>query len=93
MLDAVAQLAEDVFGDVIRVLGDEIHAHPFGADQARHLFHLVDQRLGCVVKQQVCFVEEEDQLGFVRITHLGQFLEQFGRETTAGMWRKAGAIP
>ena len=77
MLDAVAQLAKDIFGHVCGVLCDEIHAHALGADQPRHLFNLVDQRFGGVVKQQMCLVEEEHQFGFIGVADLGQFLEEF----------------
>jgi len=41
MLDAIAELAENLVRHVRRVLCDEIHTHAFGADQAHHLFHLV----------------------------------------------------
>ena len=45
MLHAVAQLAEYVFGNVARALGDEIDAHAFRADESDDLLNLVEQRL------------------------------------------------
>ena len=80
MLDTVAQLAKDIFGYIGGVLRDEIHPHPFGADQTRHLFHLIYQRFGGVIKQQMCFVKKENKFGFLRIADLGQFLEKFGQQ-------------
>jgi hypothetical protein len=35
--------------------------------------------LGGVLEQQVRFVEEEHELGFVQVAHLGQHLEQFAQ--------------
>jgi hypothetical protein len=64
VLDAVAELGQDAFGQVARVLGDEIDADALGADQADDLLDLVDQGLGRVVEQQVGLVEEEDERGF-----------------------------
>ena len=40
VLEAVAQLAKDHVGHVGGVLRDEIHPHPLGPDQPRHLFNL-----------------------------------------------------
>ena len=80
MLKAIAKLAKDILGHIIGVLGDEIDPHPLGADQPRHLFHLVDKRLGRVIEQQMRLVKEEHQLGFVHIPHLGQRLEQLAQQ-------------
>ena len=79
VLHAVAELSQHRVRNVERVLGDEIHAHALGADQAHHLFDLFEQGLGRVVEQQVRLVEEEHQLGLFRVAHLGQVLEQFGQ--------------
>ena len=65
---------------VVGVLGDEIDPDPLGPDQPRHLFDLVHQRLGGVIEQQMSLVEEEHQLGLVRIADLGQFLEKLGQQ-------------
>ena len=80
MLDAITQLPGDLLGDIDRVLRDEIDAHALGADQANDLLHLILQRFGRVVEQQVRLVEEEHQLRLFRIAHLGQRLEQFGEQ-------------
>ena len=48
VLDPVAELAEDVFRDVQRTLGDEIDADALGADQAHHLLDFLQQSLGRV---------------------------------------------
>ena len=49
VLHAVAELAEDAVGQVERVLGNEIYAHAFGADEAHHLLDLFYQgRCGVV---------------------------------------------
>ena len=74
MLDAVAQLPQHGHGNVRGVLGDEVHAHALGADQAHHLLHLFKQRLGAVVKEQMRLVKEEHHARFVQIAHLGQQL-------------------
>jgi hypothetical protein len=80
VLHPVAELAEDILGHVGRVLRHEIDADPLGADQARHLFDLVDQRLGGVVEEKMRLVEEEDELGLVGIAHLRKGFEQLRQE-------------
>ena len=75
VLNAVAQLAQNILGDIARVLRYKIDPHPFGTDQARNLFDLVNHRFWCAVKQQVGLVKEQHQFGFVGIAHFGQFLE------------------
>ena len=76
MLHAVAELREHLVRHVDRILGHEIDADPFGADQPHHLFDLVHQRLRRIVEQQMRLVEEKDELGFRRIACLRQLLEQ-----------------
>ena len=80
VLDAAAELGEDIFRQVARILRDEIDADALGADQANDLLDLVDQGLGRVIEQKVRFVEEEDELGLVRIADLREALEQFGEQ-------------
>ena len=80
MLHPVAQLAGHFFRNVDRVLRDEIDAHALRTDQAHHLFHLVHQRIGRFVEQQMRFVKEEHQFGLVGIAHLGERFEQFGQQ-------------
>ena len=60
-----------------RVLGDEVDANALGTDQAHHLFHLFDKRLGSIGEEQVCLVEEEDQFRLFRIADFRQLLEEF----------------
>jgi hypothetical protein len=80
MLHAIAKLAQDILGHIGGVLRHEINTHPLGPDQARHLFDLIDQGLGRIIKQKMRLVEEKHQLGLVRITHLGKGLEQLGQK-------------
>jgi hypothetical protein len=80
VLDAVAELAEDLFRHIERVLRDEIDADALGADQADDLLDLVGQRLRRIGKEQVGFVEEENELGLVEVAGFGQLLEQFGQQ-------------
>lgn len=80
MLDPATELSEHVLGQVARVLRDEIDADALRADQADNLLDLVDQRLRRIVEQQVGFVEEEDELGLVRVADLGEPLEQFSQQ-------------
>ena len=79
VLDLVAQLAQDVVGNVGGGLGDEVDAHPLGADQAHHLFDLLEQGLGGVVEEQVGLIEEEDHLGLVQIPGFGEVFVEFGK--------------
>ena len=67
MLYAVAELSQHVVRNIGRVLRNKPDADAFRADQADHLFNLIQQNLWRIVKQQVRLVEEEDQLGFVEI--------------------------
>ena len=78
MLHPVAELRQDFVRHVGRVLGDEKHPHALGADQPHHLLDLVHQRIRCVCKQQVRFVEEEHQFRLVEVACFGQVFEQFG---------------
>ena len=65
VLHAVAELRQNLVGNVERVLGDEIDPDALGADQPHHLLDLVEQRLGRIGEQQMRLVEEEHQLGLV----------------------------
>ena len=79
MLDPVAQLAENGFRDVQRVLGDEINPHPFGTDQSHHLLNLFQKGLRGVVEQQMRLVEKEDQFRFFRVSDFGQLFKKLGK--------------
>ena len=80
MLDAVAKLGKDLFGNIHRVLRDEIDVDALGQDQAHDLLDAVDQHLRRVVEEQMRLVEEEDQARLVRIAHFRQDLEQLGHQ-------------
>ena len=71
MLHAVAQLAEYVFGNVGRTLGDEVDAYALAPDETDDLLNLVGQGLRGVLKEHVGLVEEEDELWQFHIAHLG----------------------
>jgi hypothetical protein len=93
MLDAVAELARDSVGNVDRVLGDEIDADALGADQAHHLLDLLEQRLGRIIEQQMRLVEEEAELGLVRIADLGKRSSNSWTAARAGRWRRGAGLP
>ena len=80
VLDAVAELAKDILGNVRRVLGDEVNPYTLRPDEARDLLDLVDQRLWGILEQQVCLVKEENQLGLVGVADLRQFLEKLAQQ-------------
>jgi len=61
VLDAGAELGEDLVGYVGGGLGDEEDAHALGADQPDGLGDLVEEGVRGVVEEQVRLVEEEDQ--------------------------------
>ena len=93
MLDAVAELAGDLVGNVDRVLGDEIDADALGADQPHDLLDLFEQGRRRILEQQMRLVEEEGELGLVGIADLGKQLEQFATAATAGMSNRAAGSP
>ena len=59
MLNAIAQLAEHLVGNVQRVLRDEIDAYALRADQSNNLLDPIEQSFGGIVKEQVSFIKEE----------------------------------
>ena len=61
-------------------MGDKINANTFGAHEFDHLLHLIDKALGGVFKQQMGFIEEEDEAGLVDIAGFGKGFEDFGEE-------------
>ncbi len=80
VLDAVAELAENGVGDVGGVLGDEVDADGFRADEADHLLDAGFEDGGLVGEEEVGLVEEEDELGFIEVAGLGEVLEELGEE-------------
>ena len=79
MLDAVAELGQHVAGHVLRSLGHEENADALGADQPHRLHHLLQERPGGVLEQQMRLIEEEHELRDVLIPYLGQVLVQLGK--------------
>ncbi|MNV83114.1 hypothetical protein D3C71_1768950 [compost metagenome] len=67
VLHAIPELAQHVIGNVGWVLRDKIDAHTFGTDQTNHLFDFIQQNLWGVAEQQMRFVKEEHNLGFLQI--------------------------
>ena len=80
MLDAVAELAEYRVRNVERILGDKVNTHALGPNQPDHLLDFFKEGPRRFGKQQMRFVEEEHQLGFVAVADLGQFLEEIGQQ-------------
>ncbi len=80
MLDAIAELAGDGVRHVERILGDEIDADAFRADQPGDLLDALQQRLGRFVEQQMRLVEEEDEFRLRRIADFGKLLEQLAQQ-------------
>ena len=70
MLNTSAELRQDFFRNVERVLGHEVDPDALGTDQAHDLLDLVEQRLGRLIEKKMGLVEEEDELGLRRITNL-----------------------
>ena len=76
MLNAIAELGQNLVRHVERILRHEIDPDPLRADQPHDLLDLVEQRLRRIVEQQMRLVEEKAELGLGLIADLGQFLEQ-----------------
>src|SRR3954471_20450351 len=76
VLHAVAQLGEYVARNILRRLRDEEHANALRPNQPHRLRDAVEERLARTVEQEVRFVEEEDELRLVEVTHLGKLLEK-----------------
>ena len=77
MLHAVAELPQHTIRHIARILRNKIDPHTFRADQPRDLLHLIDQRFGRIIEQQMRLIEEEDESRFIGVPDLGQLLEQF----------------
>ena len=71
MLDAEAELAEHVVGQVGRLLGDEDDADALGADEPHRPLDRLEERLRRVGEQQMRLVEEDDELGLGQVAGLG----------------------
>src|SRR4030095_1186994 len=77
VLHAVAELSEEDLRHIHRILCDEVDTDALRADQSYDLFDFFLQHCRQIVEQEVRFVEEKDELGFVRIANLGEFFEEF----------------
>ena len=71
------------------ILGHEVYAHPFRADQAHHLLDLFLQDLGHILEEEMGFVKKEDQPGFGRVARPPGDAQRARRASRAGRWRKA----
>ena len=80
VLDAAAQLGQDLVGHIRGRLGDEHDPDALGADEADGAHHGLQEGLGGAGEQQVGLVEEEHHGGPVRVAHLGQGLEELGQQ-------------
>ena len=80
VLDAIAELTEDVGRHVLRRLRHEEDADALRADEPHRLHRRLDERLARTLEQEVCLVEEEDEPRLVAVADLGQLLEELGDE-------------
>ena len=76
MLHVVTQLGEHTVRNIHGVLRDKVDPHALGAYQPHHQFNALDQRFGCVIEEQVCFVKEKGELGFFGVSNFWQLLEK-----------------
>src|SRR5205085_9024495 len=65
MLNAVNELSEDVFVDILRTLCDEVNAHALRSDQSNYLLDLIEQRFARAIEDEVRLIEEESKLGLI----------------------------
>src|SRR5690606_29190634 len=80
MLDPVTQLPQHFVRNIVRRLRTEVDPDALGANDSDHLLHTLQERGRRIIEQQVCLVEDEHQLGLLQIPHLGQVLEQLGKQ-------------
>src|ERR671935_96992 len=80
VLNAVAELAEDLVGDVVRELRAEVHADALRANDADDLLHALSQRRRRIVEEQMRLVEAEHELGPIEVADFGEILEELGEE-------------
>src|SRR3546814_5305815 len=80
VLNAVAELARDILGNVDGVLRHEIDADALRADQAHDLLDLFSERGRRIVEQQMRLVEEEDELRLVGVADFGKRLEHLRQQ-------------
>src|SRR6185369_17459756 len=80
MLDAVAELAEHLVGNVVRILGAEVNADALRANQPHDLLDALEERRRSIIEQQVRLVEQKDQLRFFEVAGFGKVLEQLRQQ-------------
>ena len=78
VLNLDAELCENPFGNVRRILRTEEYSHPLRANKLDDCFELFEKFLGNVAKQEVCLVDEEDKFWFFEISYLREFLKHLG---------------
>ena len=76
MLHPVAQLSQHDFGNIQGILGDKVNAYTFGTDEPDDLLDLGSQGLRQIGKQQMSFIEKENQFGLFRVADFRQVLEE-----------------
>ena len=77
MLNLVGKLGKHRVGNVGGALRDEIQTNAFGTDQLDNLLYLLQECLGHSVKEQMCFIEEENKSRLLRIADFRHILEEF----------------
>ena len=77
VLQFVAKLGQYAIGNVAGKLGDEVNANAFGANKTNDLFNFIKQGTGRIFENKVCFVEEENHLGFFKVASFGHHFVQF----------------
>ena len=92
VLHPIAQLPQHCVRNIERILRDEKDADALGANQAHDLFDLFQQRFRRIVEQQMRFVEEKDQFGFVEIANFGHPFDTIRQAATEEKWNTLWAI-
>ena len=77
MLYLVAKLSQYSVRNVARVLCYEVDAYALGPDELDNLLYLIKKSFGCTIKEKMSFIEEEYELGLIKITNFRQVLKKF----------------
>src|ERR1700730_16809465 len=80
MLHPVSKLAQNDVRDIERILADEINPDAFRANQSHHLLDLLFHRRLDVSKEQVRFIEEENEFRLFGVANLGKSLKKLGEQ-------------
>jgi hypothetical protein len=62
-------LAKNFIWNVVRQLRTKVHAHASGPDEPHDLLNALSQRRRGINEQQVSFIEKENQLRPLQVTH------------------------